>query len=235
MTPAPSSTITALGVSAVAVLTMGSTTPGTDPTEPTSGSETSVATDEFVLPTGYTMLVDDTDRLTVAVPDTWDVVNTVPGAVEGTVVPRIAAGTDVEAGDATFAESGVLYSAYPFVTDVETLYQDHFEPAGCASDEVVPYDDGAFVGQWWRHTECGPAGEGEFHVVVASPASDVATVAVVVQLDAHDEALLDAVLQSFNFTPTASWPTPAASPPPPPRPRPRRRPPRRHRRVRRRR
>ncbi len=209
MTPAPSSTITALGLSAVAVLTMGSTTPGTDPTEPTSGSETSVATDEFVLPTGYTMLVDDTDRLTVAVPDTWDVVNTVPGAVEGTVVPRIAAGTDVEAGDATFAESGVLYSAYPFVTDVETLYQDHFEPAGCASDEVVPYDDGAFVGQWWRHTECGPAGEGEFHVVVASPASDVATVAVVIQLDAHDEALLDAVLQSFNFTPTASWPTPA--------------------------
>ena len=72
---------------------------------------------------------------------------------------------------------------------------------------MVPYDDGAFAGQWWRHTDCGATGQAEFHVIVASPQSEVATVAVVVKLaGAGDRPALDVVLQSFNFTPTATWP-----------------------------
>lgn len=143
MTSAPSPTITALGVGVVAVLAMASAMSGTESTEPAAGAQASGVADEFVLPAGYTMLVDDTGRLTVAVPDTWARVDTTPGEVDGIEVPRIAAGADTGAGDATFAEPGVLYSAYPFVSDVETLYRERFEPSGCASDEVVPYDDGA--------------------------------------------------------------------------------------------
>jgi hypothetical protein len=76
---------------------------------------------------------------------------------------------------------------------------------------VVPYDDGAFAGQWWQHTGCGATGEAEHHVIVASPQSEVATVAVVVKLTGADERpALDVVLRSFNFTPTATWPVVSA-------------------------
>ena len=71
----------------------------------------------------------------------------------------------------------------------------------------MPYDDGAFVGEWRQLTDCGSAGQAELHVVVASPASEDVTVIVVVQLAGpQDQAVLEVILQSFNFTPTATWP-----------------------------
>ena len=154
------------------------------------------------------MLVDGTGHLTVAVPDTWGDIDLEPDVVDGAVIPQINAATDLDVWRETFDAPGVLYAAYPYTPDEEALYRDHVEPrSGCSGEEVVPYDDGAFVGEWRRFTGCGQSQQAELHVVVASPSSEDVTVVVIVQLvGPQDAPLLDIVLQSFNFTPTASWP-----------------------------
>ena len=210
------SSITAVGIGAVAVVTVASSlsgTPPSAPTETTAETESSGAdsVDQFELPTGYMMLVDDTNRLTVAVPDTWPDIDTTPDVANGVETPRIAADADVEVTEA-FESPGVLYTAFPYASDEGALYRERLATApGCPVNEVVPYDDGAFVGRWWRSTGCGPSGAGELHVVVASPASETVTVAVVIRLSEPDDVLVDAVLESFNFTPTATWPAPTVA------------------------
>ena len=206
--------ITALGCGVAAVLTLGTSVAATMRDESTTtDTETTTAgsPDGLVLPAGYTMLVDSTGHLTVAVPATWGDINLEPDTADSAVVPRINAATDLDVWRETFDAPGVLYAAYPYTADEEALYRD-FEPSGCAGEEAVPYDDGAFFGEWWRLTECGVSRQAEFHVVVASPASEDATVVVVVQLvGPQDQPLLDTVLQSFNFTPTAIWPATATA------------------------
>jgi hypothetical protein len=209
----------ALGLGAAIIVAFGSTAAGSAPTDPPQSSvdaETTVpASGGFVLPAGYTTLIDDTVHLSVAVPDTWTDITTQPDSADGATVPQINAATDIEVWRDTFDAPGVLYAAHPFTDDEEALYRERFEPtpSACADLEVVPYDDGAFAGQWWKHTGCGAVGEAEHHVIVASPQSEVATVAVVVKLAGTEERpVLDIVLQSFNFTPTATWPVvPAAT------------------------
>ncbi len=208
----------ALGVVAVIIVAFGSTVAGLAPTDPPPSSvdtETSLtASGGFELPAGYTTLTDDTVHITVAVPDTWTDISTQPDSVDGSTVPQINAATDIEVWRDTFDAPGMLYAAYPFTDDEEAMYSERFAPpaSGCADLEVVPYDDGAFAGQWWKHTGCGPTGQAEQHVIVASPQSEVATVAVVVKLaGAEEQPVLDVVLQSFNFTPTATWPVPPAA------------------------
>ena len=205
----------ALGTSVAATVADETTTSATADTTSdteTPDTETEASTpgtpDDFALPPGYTMLVDNTGRLTVAVPDTWGDIDLEPDTVDGAVVPRINAATDLDVWRETFDAPGVLYAAFPYTADEEALYRDRFElRSGCAGEEVVPYDDGAFFGEWRKLTECGPSGEAELHVVVASPASEDVTVVVIVQLvGPQDQPVLDAVLQSFNFTPTATWP-----------------------------
>ena len=232
MTPAPSSTITALGVSAVAVLAMGSTIAGTDPT----GHEQSRRPRS---PTGRVRPADGLpgarrrhDHLTIAVPDTWTDIITAPDTIDGAVVPQINAATDLEVGDADVRRPRCAVRRLPV-----HRRQRSAVPANAssplrmrASDEVVPYDDGAFVGQWWRHTDCGPAGEAEWHVIVASPASERATVAVVVQLASPQD---EACSTSSCSRSTSRRRRPGRRQPSPPRTTitstPRRRPRRRHR------
>ena len=208
----------ALGLGAAITVAFGSTVVGSAPTDPPQSSvatETSLpASGGFVLPAGFTTLIDDTVHITVAVPDTWTDISTQPDSADGAVVPQINAATDIDVWRDTVDAPGVLYAAYPFTDDEEALYSERFEPASaCADLDVVPYDDGAFAGQWWKHTGCGATGQAEHHVIVASPQSEVATVAVVVKLaGAEEQPVLDVVLQSFNFTPTATWPVaPAAT------------------------
>ena len=75
------------------------------------------------------MLVDSTGQLTVAVPDTWADIDLEPDTVDGAVVPRINAATDLDVWRETFDAPGVLYAAFPYTDDEEALYRDHFELA----------------------------------------------------------------------------------------------------------
>ncbi len=224
MSQRSSAAITAIGCGVVGVLGLGTAVAATvpdDSTAPSTATETDTDTDtstlgfpdDIVLPPGYTTLIDSTGQLTVAVPDTWGDIDLEPDTADGAVVPRINAATDLDVWQETFDAPGVLYAAFPYTTDEEALYRD-LAREGCANEEVVPYDDGAFFGEWWKLTECGVSRQAEFHVVVASPASADVTVAVAVQLvGPDDEALLNTVLQSFNFTPTATWPATTTSAP----------------------
>ena len=142
-------------------------------------------------------------------PSTGTTSTSLPIAFEGSEVPWINAGDQPRAsGTRRSTHQGCSTRAFPFDADVETVYERFELTSGCSALEVVPYDDGAFSGQWWQHTQCGPERAAEWHAIVASPASEDATVVVIVQLaTAADRPALDVVLQSFNFTPTATWPT----------------------------
>jgi hypothetical protein len=200
----------AIAASAASTAT-ASASPGSEPTEPTTTSAAAVSApefpDDFDAPDGYETLVDSTGHISVAVPEHWDDVDLAPAVYEGAEVPWINAATNLRVWDETFDAPGVLYAAFPFEADVDAVYERFALSSGCAALDVVPYDDGAFSGRWWQHTRCGPDRASEWHAIVASPASEDATVVVIAQLaTAADRPALDVVLQSFNFAPTATWP-----------------------------
>ena len=62
------------------------------------------------VPPGYVQLVDDTGLLTVAVPDTWTDIDTVPGSTADGAVPWISASPDLEVYETTFDVPGVRTS-----------------------------------------------------------------------------------------------------------------------------
>ena len=150
---------------------LGSTTTAA----PNAGEPTTAPGDSFVLPAGFTYLVDDTNRITVAVPTTWTDISTAPSTVEGALVPSINAATDLDVWDRTFDAPGVLYAAFPFTADPQTLIDRLGLTSGCASDTVVPYSDGVFTGSWAQWTECGATGQAAWHLIVASPADQAFT------------------------------------------------------------
>ena len=101
------------------------------------------------IPDGYVELVDDTGLLTLAVPDTWTDVDTVPATnADGTPQPWISASPDFEQFQTTFDVSGVVYRALPFTADPDVARRPRFGmPEGaCPELEVMPYDDGVFAG-----------------------------------------------------------------------------------------
>lgn len=214
MTARPAAAVGLAAALAVALTSAAlSTAPAALATREASPPPTSP--DDFVLPDGYRSLVDDTERITVAVPEAWADIDTTPADEDGVVVPQIQAATDRSAD--TFDAAGVRYVALPFTADEEALYAERFQlESGCRSQDVVPYDDGAFAGRWWQLTECGATGDAQWHAIVASPDSEALTAVVIVRLRGpQDEEALDVVLQSFNLTPTATWPatSPTSEPP----------------------
>ena len=189
---------------------LGTTTtsmaPGGQPTT-TSGS------DEFALPAGFSYLIDATNRITVAVPDTWSDRRTTPSDVDGALVPAIGAATDLEVWDNSYDAPGVLYAAFPFTADPQPLFDRFDATDGCTATDVVPYADGVFTGSWSQSTGCGTTGQSAWHVIVASPADQAFTATVAVLLTGpQDQQALDVVLETFNVTPSATWPAGAATP-----------------------
>jgi hypothetical protein len=204
-------TATALaGVAAPSVLaTAGEPELGTTTTV-AAAVATSVPGGEFVLPPGFGPLVDDTNRITVSVPDTWTDIDTAPRTVDGALVPTINAATDLQVWDAAFDAPGVLYAAFPFIADPQTLLDRYGLSSGCAANTVVPYSDGVFTGSWGQWTQCGATGQAEWHLIVASPADQEFTALVITQLTGpQDQQAFDIVRETFNVTPQATWPASA--------------------------
>ena len=167
------------------------------------------------IPDGYVELVDDTGLLTVAVPDTWSDVDTVPATnVDGTPQPWISASPDFEQFQTTFDASGVIYRALPFTADPESLVAEMGMPEGACSDlQVLPYDDGVFAGVFQIGTSCGTAGTASWVLIVADPADGAFTAAVQLQTATQDEEeVVSTILQTFNRTSSGAVP-PASGPP----------------------
>jgi hypothetical protein len=188
---------------------LGTTTTTTTP----PGSAATTTPGDFALPTGFDYLVDDTDRITVAVPSTWSDTTTAPADVDGSTVPTISAATDLTVFFESFDAPGMRYGAFPFTADAQTLLDRYGDPSECDEEAVLPYSDGVFTGLWGQWTGCGPTGQSALHVIASSPADSAFTAVVVVQLTGpQDQQALDVVLETFNVTPTATWPASGSSP-----------------------
>src|SRR5688500_9685393 len=86
----------------------------------------STASPDFVLPPDYVQLTDDTGAITVAVPNTWTDVSTLPFTDQaGNTIPRITAATNYQVFHDTFDAPGVEYLAIPFNPDQQTLMTDY--------------------------------------------------------------------------------------------------------------
>jgi hypothetical protein len=179
--------------------------PAAGGTTTTVGPTTS-AGGEFALPAGFEFLVDDTNRITIAVPTSWTDVSTAPSTVDGALVPSIGASTDLDTWEQNLDVSGVLYRAFPYTADPQILIDRLGLSGGCNSNAVIPYADGVFTGSWATWNGCGSGGTA-WHLIVASPAGQEFTAAVVMQLaDAEDQEALDVMLETFNVTASATWP-----------------------------
>jgi hypothetical protein len=182
---------------------LGTTTTTTTP----PGPATTSTQPGFVLPAGYTYLVDDSDRITVAVPAAWTDISTAVADVDGIAVPTISAATDLVVFGDSFDAPGVRYGAFPFSPEPQTLLDRYGYPSGCDDESVVPYADGVFTGLWGQWTGCGATGQSARHLIVASPADHAFTAVVGVQLTGpQDQEAFDVVVQTFNVTPMATWP-----------------------------
>jgi hypothetical protein len=154
------------------------------------------------IPDGYVRLVDDTGAITVVVPDTWTDVDTAPAlAADGTAQPYISAAPDFAQFQRTFDVPGVVFTTIAPRDDLEAVIEEYGLPSGCAEFEVVPYDDGVFVGLAQVGTSCGADEAAGWWAVAANPDGAPLTALVLVQsATAADEAAVTQVLQSFNLT-----------------------------------
>ena len=155
------------------------------------------------LPPGYVVLEDDTELLTVAVPDTWTDVDTVPATnADGTARPWISASPDFEQFRTSFDVPGVVYQALPFASDPASLIADFALPDGACTDlEDLPYDDGVFTGAMQVGTSCGAAGTASWVVIVANPADAAFTAVVQAQsATSEDEEAVLTIVDTFNRT-----------------------------------
>lgn len=181
----------------------------------TPPSSPATAGDGFFMPADWTAIVDDTNTISVAVPDAWVDIDTAPDSnPDGTLAPRIGAATNLDVFTETFDAPGVLFRAVPYTANNEAAMTESDRTAGCRHRHLRPYDDGAFVGLRAVWSSCGATGAPERHLIVASPASHSFTFIVeITTIDEDETATLDSIVRSFNFTPQgglASGPRPAA-------------------------
>ena len=171
------------------------------------------ASGQFVIPPDYVQLTDDTGTITVAVPNTWTDTSTLPFANDaGVTIPRITAATDYQVFHDTFDAPGLEYVALPYDPDQQGVMTDFGLTSGCSTDEVQPYNDGAFVGLHGIWTGCGPTSVAEWHQLVVSPADNSHTLVLQIQITSAAElTVLQNIFDSFN-TGTGTTPLPTVPP-----------------------
>lgn len=189
--------------SASAPTTVPDDTVGTEstPVDTTPVDTRAAETPATSLPEGSVRLVDDTEFISVVVPETWTDVATAPTAAPGEsdLRPYIAAASDIAEFQGTFDVAGVLYVAFPFTPDPETVIDRSGLIEGCETIEVEAYDDRTLSGVVQVGDNCG-ADAGAWNMIVASPADESFTAVVQVQTASPDDQdAFDLVLESFTF------------------------------------
>ena len=147
-----------------------------------------------VVPEGWTVIVDDTQTITIAVPPTWTDVDTAPFGEW----PTIDATPDRVAYD-TDAGPGVYFSANEFSENPEWHSELAYHEENCVDNGAAPWTNGTFTGTVRVYTECSGNPTTAYRIV-ANPADGAFTAALVVQLaGAPDDAtVLAGLLGSFG-------------------------------------
>jgi hypothetical protein len=191
--PAPPPTPAATAPTTVAA---APTTTGVTTTVP-SGPTTTIP-----IPEGYVPLVDDSHTIAVAVPPSWQDVNTTAFIPEeGTAAegqPSIVASPDIQKFYTSFDVPGLSYFAVPYTADPLTIMDQYGLTSGCTSIAFKEYDDPVFVGVVQVGSDCGPQ-HMTWNMVVANPADHAFT--AVLQVQTADPAELEVVLRTFNVAP----------------------------------
>lgn len=150
----------------------------------------------------YVTLVDDSNTITVNVPDTWtDVSGASIDLGDGTQSPAIAASPNLDYYNESWDTPGMQFiaSAALATTSAEELLTQ-LSPSECTSTGREVYDDGYFTGAYEVFENCGGTAT-RWVQVAAHPADQSYGVLVAVQVvnDADLEAL-DVILNTFNVT-----------------------------------
>jgi hypothetical protein len=187
---------------------------GTTSSTPAAASTvpaTTAATDAFPQPTGsvpaeWTRLVDDTQTISISVPNTWTATDLAPAANDdGTPQPWISATTDQDLffpapGTAdTFSVPGVIYRAFPYSTDTMAPLTASSMNDLCTAGPLQTYDDSVFVGHIQTYTACGGTTSSVVRVV-ANPDDQAFTADLLIQLTGQpdDADTLNGLLLSFD-------------------------------------
>lgn len=192
--------------------------PGADPGQPaptiaqpaptTLVATSPTSTASPVTPDVFVVIADDTGLLNVEVPATWTDVDTRPiAADDGSVRPSITAAPNWDDFVSRFDAPGLIYSAFPFTADPESIFTRFAFDGYCRDGGRTPYSDGAFVGEEQAWTACDGT-VAELRVVVADPPDNSFTALIVVQIPTPaDLPTYDHILQTFNADPTVDMPT----------------------------
>ena len=177
-----------------------------DPTPtPTQESpvEEPVKSPEPVEPvSGFTLLVDDLNVLSIEVPVAWTDVQTTPADPFAV----ISASTDIAAYDASassgsFDVAGVTLISTQSETATADEYIEQFVTqfgAFCEDGETDVYDDGLYVGKYLFMPGCGEVGS-DFVAIVASDYDSTQTILFTAVLVSEEDKTtnLDHLLESF--------------------------------------
>lgn len=149
-------------------------------------------------------LVDGTGRITVRVPATWtsQALEPLTGA-DGSANPVVIASTDLAAfvppagTPDTYGVPGLIYRAHPFSPTPAATYSDGVD--GCTAAGVEAYDDGLFTGELHHYVGCAGTATRVF-VLYANPSDNSFTATLFIQITSPDNADLNTILGSFNYT-----------------------------------
>jgi hypothetical protein len=148
--------------------------------------------------TPLTTLVDDTGRLSLAVPSTWTDVESVTGMNDNaTDRPRLAAATDLDAFYSDWLISGAEVIAFPFMSDPSVLLRNLGYAGQCNDGGVQSVDNGTFNGLMQTWTAC--AGTPTRNIQLSmSPTDQSVTLFIEVQLPTADNSPLQALLSTLQ-------------------------------------
>ena len=157
-------------------------------------------------------MIDDTGFLIVGVPPAWIGRSTAPIAgADGVTYPYIAAAADLgaflQSTDGTpnpNGGSGVVYTGVPFAVDTAALLAGLAAQHPCTAGPVQQYADAVFTGHIQELTACAGS-QTRRYLVVGNPADSRFTAVVLVQVT-DDPSVLNTVLATFDYEPTATAP-----------------------------
>jgi hypothetical protein len=154
------------------------------------------------VPTDWIFIVDDTGQIGIAVPPTWQEIDTVP---DGSGQPWISATTDrflffpAEGTADTYSEPGIIYRGFNVAADPVEWLDTSLYHGFCTAGPMQPFEENAlFVGFLQQFFGCG--GSASVITQVAASRVDNAEFSVFlhVQLVSDDDETLRHLLQSMS-------------------------------------
>jgi serine protease Do len=149
----------------------------------------------------YESVTDDTGAIYMDVPTAWTARDTAPIPMDdGTVVPYIAASTNLDGFRSGWTDPGILYAKMPATTDIAASLAQYGFAGDCTDGGITDYSDPVFTGQYQLWQDCAGTTT-DVVTLVALPADGSYTALIQAQIltDADLEAL-DKAFATFNST-----------------------------------